>query len=298
MGEISINNVSELLDILNVIKFNFGIDNRIKKLFMYRGHASAEYKLIPSIFRKYKKENDKKEYYKYFLLDENEMYMHFIKEAKSYIKNIDDNTNEGYLEWLVYAQHFGVPTRLLDFTHNPLVALYFACSKEENKDGAIWIINLMNYKKFHSKELESEPNVNENTTRNELIYEIISELKNGTLNCSKFPIQFIPYYLDERMSTQASSFLLWGQDERPFEDMIEKENYINISSAKNGVSIEYEGKSEEFILKILIPHEKKKTILEELDLLGVNPKSIFPGLDGIGKYIENYYNVEGKLFLS
>ena len=295
MGEISINNVSELLDILNVIKFNFGIDNRIKKLFMYRGHASAEYKLIPSIFRKYKKENDKKEYYKYFLLDENEMYMHFIKEAKSYIKNIDDNTNEGYLEWLVYAQHFGVPTRLLDFTHNPLVALYFACSKEEEDDGTVWIFNLINYRNFHSKLLKNEANVNKNTTRNELIYEIISELKNGTLNCSKFPIQFIPYYLDERMSTQASSFLLWG---RPFEDMIEKENYINISSAKNGVSIEYEGKSEEFILKILIPHEKKKTILEELDLLGVNPKSIFPGLDGIGKYIENYYNVEGKLFLS
>lgn len=296
MGEISINNVSELLDILNVIKFNFGIDNRIKKNFMYRGHASAEYKLIPSIFRKYKKENDKKEYYKYFLLDENEMYMHFIKEAKSYIKNIDDNTNEGYLEWLVYAQHFGVPTRLLDFTHNPLVALYFACSKEEEDDGTVWIFNLINYRNFHSKLLKNEANVNKNTTRNELIYEIISELKNGTLNCSKFPIQFIPYYLDERMSTQASSFLLWGQDERPFEDMIEKENYINISSVKNGVSIEYEGKSEEFILKILIPHEKKKTILEELDLLGVNPKSIFPGLDGIGKYIENYYNVEGKLF--
>lgn len=298
MSELPINNVSELLNILKILESYFEDEFGKKAFFIYRGHPSVEYKLIPSIFRKFKQEDDKHEYWKYSLSNENEMYMHFIKEAKLYIKNIDDNTNEGYLEWMVYAQHFGVPTRLLDFTHNPLVALYFACSKEENKDGAIWIINLMNYKKFHSKLLKNEANVNKNTTRNELIYEIISELKNGTLNCSKFPIQFIPYYLDERMSTQASSFLLWGQDERPFEDMIEKENYINISSAKNGVSIEYEGKSEEFILKILIPHEKKKTILEELDLLGVNPKSIFPGLDGIGKYIENYYNVEGKLFLS
>lgn len=298
MSELPINNVSELLNILKILESYFEDEFGKKAFFIYRGHPSVEYKLIPSIFRKFKQEDDKHEYWKYSLSNENEMYMHFIKEAKLYIKNIDDNTNEGYLEWMVYAQHFGVPTRLLDFTHNPLVALYFACSKEENKDGAIWIINLMNYKKFHSKLLKNEANVNKNTTRNELIYEIISELKNGTLNCSKFPIQFIPYYLDERMSTQASSFLLWGQDERPFEDMIEKENYINISSAKNGVSIEYEGKSEEFILKILIPHEKKKTILEELDLLGVNPKSIFPGLDGIGKYIENYYNVEDKLFLS
>lgn len=298
MSELPINNVSELLNILKILESYFEDEFGKKAFFIYRGHPSVEYKLIPSIFRKFKQEDDKHEYWKYSLSNENEMYMHFIKEAKLYIKNIDDNTNEGYLEWMVYAQHFGVPTRLLDFTNNPLVALYFACSKEENKDGAIWIINLINYKKIHSKVLKSESNLNEYTTKSELIYEVISELKNGTLNCSKFPIQFIPYYLDERMSTQASSFLLWGQDERPFEDMIEKENYINISSAKNGVSIEYEGKSEEFILKILIPHEKKKTILEELDLLGVNPKSIFPGLDGIGKYIENYYNVEGKLFLS
>ena len=296
MGEIAINNVSELLSILNTVKFNFGIDNRIKKLFMYRGHPSVDYKLIPSIFRKYKKD-DKNEYYKYLLLNENEMYMHFIKEAKSYIKNIDDNTSEGYLEWLVYAQHFGVPTRLLDFTHNPLVALYFACSKEENIDGAFWIFNLINYKKIHSKLLKNEPDVNENTTRNELIYEIISELKNETFRCSKFPIHFIPYYLDERMSVQSSSFLLWGQDECPFEEMITEKNYINISLTEKDISVENEGKSEEFVLKMTIPHEKKKSILEELDLLGVNPKSIFPGLDGIGKYIENYYNVEGKLFL-
>lgn len=82
MDEIAINNVSELLNILSIVKFNFGIDNRIKKLFMYRGHPSVDYKLIPSIFRMYKKEGDKNEYYKYPLIEENEMYMHFIKEAR------------------------------------------------------------------------------------------------------------------------------------------------------------------------------------------------------------------------
>lgn len=297
MSELPINNVSELLNILKILESYFEDEFGKKAFFIYRGHPSVEYKLIPSIFRKFKQEDDKHEYWKYSLSNENEMYMHFIKEAKLYIKNIDDNTNEGYLEWMVYAQHFGVPTRLLDFTNNPLVALYFACSKEENKDGAIWIVNLTNYKKFHSKELINEPNVNEDTTKNKLIYEIISELKNGSLNSSKVPIHFIPYYFDERMSAQASSFLIWGEDDHPFEEMIDNENYINISFAKNGIFVDHEGKAEEFVLKITIPHEKKKSILEELDLLGVNPKSIFPGLDSIGKYIESYYNVEGKRLL-
>ena len=40
-----------------------------------------------------------------------------------------------------YAQHFGVPTRLLDFSSNSLVALYFVCNEDKGDDSALWIIN-------------------------------------------------------------------------------------------------------------------------------------------------------------
>ena len=50
------------------------------------------------------------------------------------------------------------------------------------------------------------------------------------------------------------------------------------------------------MFKIIIPMETKQKILSQLDSFGVNPKMIFPGLDGLGKYIENYYNCTGKIF--
>ena len=68
----------------------------------------------------------------------------FISEACQFVKDIPV---EDIPAWLEIVQHFGVPTRLLDFTENPLVALYFACVDCPEVDGAVWIINEPAYNK-------------------------------------------------------------------------------------------------------------------------------------------------------
>ena len=45
-----------------------------------------------------------------------------------------------YFGWLFLAQHYGVPTRLLDWSENPLVAAYFAVLDDPNDDGCIWAL--------------------------------------------------------------------------------------------------------------------------------------------------------------
>ena len=86
--------------------------------------------------------------------------------------------------------------------------------------------------------------------------------------------------------------MVWGKNENPFEKMCSDENYLQIHKDANGMILNPVGQSKEFIYKYIIPAEDKKNILRGLSRLGVNEKSIFPGLDGIGKYVESTYRLD------
>ncbi len=96
---------------------------RVAKAIVFRGQADIDWKLIPKAGRD-----------QYAKVEDTYIFRHWKRRAKAYLDK------EMYDEWelLAIAQHTGLPTRLLDWTYNPLVAFFFACIDEPEKDGAVF----------------------------------------------------------------------------------------------------------------------------------------------------------------
>ena len=293
--ETKIHNLSEFLNLLNDYKTQFSKTYRTGG-FMFRGMSDISWSLLPGIFRKYpEKQNSKKitsaSYSgNIFSINEYEILSHFRKEASGLLTHISPKDD---FTWLQYAQHYGVPTRLLDFTANPLVAMYFCCQSESETDGVVWIINTVTFESWSTNEIICG-NMGPDYTREAIINSIMREMRGefdwGKVNGEprekkELPIMFIPPYIDQRMSAQSSRFLLWGNKQVALENMIESDNEMQLCQ---GVRLDRKD-DQRFLAKIAIPSQCKHSIMKELDLLNINDKSIFPGLDGIGKYINKYY---------
>ncbi|HGY0710100.1 type I restriction-modification system subunit M [Vibrio cholerae] len=97
---------------------------------VYRGVKDCDFKLEPSIMRLgYSDENE-------LINAEKRLFKAFKQQALPHLEYTPKND----WEWLALAQHHGLPTRLLDWSKNPLIALYFAIEEETNSDSAIYVL--------------------------------------------------------------------------------------------------------------------------------------------------------------
>jgi hypothetical protein len=109
---------------------------------IYRGVASSKYELVPKVGRR--RRGNK------VLEPKDERYMLglFKQRAIAHLDRTPDND----WEWLAIAQHHGLPTRLLDWTRNPLVAAYFAVVEKHNGDSAIYAYRSNTYVQIQKHE--------------------------------------------------------------------------------------------------------------------------------------------------
>lgn len=299
MDTVYINSVADFLRIIEeqsyLYRSNGDTWNPVQVHFLYRGMENINYKLLPSLYRyedvsstQFGREYGKEQTLKYLSYGhEFNVLFDFIHEAAAYEAQIGDHE---FYRWVVLAQHHGVPTRLLDWTSNPLVSLYFACQSNSSTDAVVWMLHSWNYMRYALQQDIGDKNV----TIPELLNRIMKS-RGKDASIPSHPLIYTPNYFDHRMSAQRSYFLVWGAKTEPLEDLIDPAYHmISLEQARAGDNTVDELHDKRCLYRVAIRAQYKQKIIRQLDLLGINAKTLFPGLDGIGQYVERKYRFDSQ----
>jgi hypothetical protein len=202
---------------------------------------------------------------------------HLLRSFRKYAHR-DLGRHESVWYWLSLAQHHGLPTRLMDWTYSPYVAMHFATSEVDtfDADGVIWCVNFVETSKLLPKEfqeVQKEEEVQLFTV--EMLDDVMrAHHINGLdefekLSKSEFVLFFEPPSLDERIVNQYALFSVFSRPEIIFGDWLQNHP--------------------DMYRKIIIPAALKWEVRDKLDQANITERVLFPGLDGLSMWLRRYY---------
>lgn len=260
------------------------MDRPSETSFFYRGHPSFTYPLQPSIYRD-----------PLWVANEDVMFKELILRCPNEFASLDST-----FQTLVKMQHYGLPTRLLDLTANPLIALYFACDPAEpaSESGEVMAFGVptRDVKYFDSDTVSVIANI----ARRPNAFEVPSaDLSKKEFN-AKAPIRYLlheikqekPYFEPEivrehlesvvcvrpklenpRIIRQDGAFFLFGVSGSKVSAATVPLEYI----ASNGTK------------RILVIGSEKTRIRSQLESLGISKGTVYPEIDRVAEFIKSHY---------
>ncbi len=220
--------------------------------YWFRGHGNFEWDLTPSALR-YKRRKHRGK-----ALD---LFREFRKYASSDLQSHSPTSEK--ITWMMHAQHYGVPTRLLDWTEKPAVALYFACT-ELQADGAIY---LMDPAQLNQLALPLHPKIIFPDDCPAIVepYADLGPLLSAT---GLHTIAISPNWANARIKAQGGAFTLHG------------ERRFGLDSRECPS-----------LAVVPIRRKHKRRLLQALDTLGTNELTVYPELSRIAKIIKRRANL-------
>ncbi len=251
---IKVNSFQEFLD--NV---DLGQNNQESSLW-FRGTGNSNYKLAPSIHR-HSLIIDSVSLLEY----EKKLLTRFKERSVPYLsQRIDD-----VWEILFLMQHYGMPTRLLDWTENPFISLFFALSSaskndsgQYDHDAAVWVLSPPKWNQNVFSNISYKGGAMSPTDLNVASYAPNTEHNYINEN----PVAILGIHNSPRIVAQRGSFCLFGKSLIPMEDI-----YTSGSFAQDTLR------------KIVIPKDLISTLLEKLLWMGITDSVIYPDLEGLAK---------------
>lgn len=252
------------------------IQENDESFLFFRGHSNFNYKIEPSIYRN-----------SGWIENEDTIFKEMITLCPE-----DFDSYKSTFEMLVKMQHYSLPTRLLDITTNPLIALFFACSEgpSGSEDGEVVVFQIpkVNLKYFDSDIVSIISNISRRPitfkSSNEDIKFLIDEVRKEkpffensikidnieTVVCVK------PKLNNARIVRQSGAFLLFGISKN-------KEKPAEIPSS---YMANMQGK------RIFIINNKKDKIRSQLAILGITEATVYPEIERVAGYLKDIYKLK------
>jgi hypothetical protein len=236
---------------------------RFRSDFAFRGMAQAGHALPTSL----KRLNG----------DYAELEGHLLRNLRKYAHR-DAVPGDSVWNWLALAQHHGLPTRLLDWTYSPYVAMHFATEDVEQYeyDGVIWCVDYVKTKELLPGKLKE---ILKKEGSNVFTVEMLSSAAKTLEGFEKFdPADFVVFFeppsLDDRIVNQ---YALFSMMSNPATDL---DQWLTDHP--------------ELYRRIIIPHSLKWEVRDKLDQANITERVLFPGLDGLSRWLKRHYSPRSR----
>lgn len=233
--------------------------SRYRSDYAFRGLSDASYQLKNSFLRNSG--------------NHPEFEYHLLRNFRKYARTTEPNQTSTQWRSLVLAQHHGLPTRLIDWTYSPFIAMHFATANTEkfDIDGVIWQLDFVKINQLSPEPLQT---ILKNEKCNAFTVEMLEE---SFSSLSKFDdvtghghaIFFEPPSLDDRIVNQFALFSVMTSPTSIFDDWLLKHPGL--------------------YRRLIIPKELKWEIRDKLDQANITERVLFPGLDGLAHWLKRHY---------
>jgi hypothetical protein len=197
---------------------------------------------------------------------------HLLRNFRKYARR-EAVPDGGIWNWLAVAQHHGLPTRLLDWTYSPYVAMHFATDNIErfDTDGVIWSIDYNRTNELLPRVLKEQLDEEGSFVFTaEMLSRVASTLHElDALTPGEFLLFFEPPSIDNRIVNQFALFSLLSSPEARLDRWLER-----LPDAAR---------------RLVIPAGLKWEIRDKLDQGNINERVLFPGLEGLSRWLKRYY---------
>jgi len=202
-----------------------------------------------------------------------ELERHLLRNFKKYA-HTNVLSGQSNWNWLALAQHHGLPSRLLDWTYSPYVALHFATNdlQRYNQDGVIWVLNYVKLNQYLPQKLKAVMDKEQsNTFTADMLDKVCKTLEElDELAKESFLLFLEPPSLDDRIVNQFALFSLLSSSTQLLDDWLEEHD--------------------QYCDRVIIPKELKWEIRDKLDQANITERVLFPGLDGLSQWLKRQYS--------